>query len=296
MKRPLKNYLYWVAAVCGAFGALLGSNIAGRSLGPKVVTTTVTRTKTVTVDHTKAEKIYITNLAPQYWSDKAIRKAIPAWEQALNVDFAKYWHTAHYKIIFNGRKPAPEGTISAVIQDKGPVDGALAYHWIERNGQPSITVYAGTGDYYGYNNSVSMTHELFELAADPLTSYASEGYPTLAYWIEKPDLSLEVAPQEGIISWFNEVADPVEADFYRINGVEISDFVTPAWFNDGIGTRFDFMGLCQQPFWVRPGGYAQYQDALGWHQVLNFRKGHVTDSGFSKLDPEGAENAGTSSR
>ena len=248
---------------------------------------TKTVVKTVLVDKTKAETIYITNLAPKYWSDKAIKKDIPAWETALNRDFAKYWHTTNYKLVFLGRKPAPEGQISAVIQKKGPIDGALAYHWIERNSAPSITVYAGTGAYYGYDNSVSMTHELFELAADPLTSYASEGYPSAFYYLEKPDLSIEQHVQEGILAWFNEVADPVEADFYRINGVAISDFVTPAWFNDGIGTRYDFMGLCQQAFWIRPGGYAQYQDALGWHQVFNFRKGNVTDRGFSKLDPEG---------
>jgi hypothetical protein len=250
---------------------------------------TVTVTKTTTVDRTQAEKIYITNLAPKYWSDKAIKKDIPAWEHALNVDFAKYWHTTKYDLVFLGRKPAPEGQISAVIQDKGPIDGALAYHWTERNGAPSITVYAGTGVYYGYDNSISMTHELFELAADPLTSFVSEGWPAAFYYLEKPDLSIEQNLQEGIIGWFNEVADPVEADFYKINGVTISDFVTPAWFNDGVGGRFDFMGLCQQPFWIRPGGYAQYQDVLGWHQILNFRKGNRTDAGFRKLDPEGRE-------
>lgn len=270
----------------------LAALVIGAALGVAVFghygsTTKTIAGKTKIVDRTQTEKVYVTNLAPKYWSDKEIKKDIPAWETALNRDFAKYWHTTHYKIVFLGRKPAPEGQISAVIQKKGPIDGALAYHWTERNGAPSITVYAGTGAYYGYDNSVSMTHELFELAADPQTSYASEGYPAAAYWIEKPDLSLEAYSQEGIFAWFNEVADPVEADFYRINGVTISDFVTPAWFNQGVGGRFDFMGLCQQPFWIRPGGYAQYQDALGWHMVANFRKAHPSDSGFSKLDPEG---------
>ena len=278
----MKKFLLAAAVVLVALGA-------GYSAHSPKAAKPVTVTRTRVVDKTQVEKIYVTNLASRYWSDKEIKKDIPAWETALNRDFAKYWHTARYKLVFLGRNPAPEGTISAVIQAKGPIDGALAYHWIERNGQPSITVYAGTGVYYGYDNSVSMTHELFELAADPLTSYASEGYPAGWFYLEKPDLSIEQYPQEGIVSWFNEVADPVEADFYRINGVEISDFVTPAWFNDGTGARFDFMGLCQQPFWVRPGGYAQFQDALGWHQVLNFRKGHPSDRGFVKLDPEGRD-------
>jgi hypothetical protein len=279
--------------VLGRFGAAVAASLATAALAVGAFLATPAQTHVVTrttvVQTPEQEMVCIRNLAQKYISDATIKRDIPAWTKAVNEDFAKYWHTAHYQLIFAGRAQCPEGVITAVFQDKGPIDGALAYHWTERNGAPSITVYAGTGVYYGYNNSVSFTHELFELAADPLTSYASEGYPALAYWIEKPDMSIEVNPQDGIIAWFNEVADPVEADYYTINGVEISDFVTPAWFNDGVGSRFDFMGLCQQPFWIRPGGYAQYQDALGWHQVLNFRKAHPSDAGFSKLDPQGRD-------
>lgn len=237
------------------------------------------------------EPICITNLAQQYISDKKILNDIPAWEHALNVDFAGYWHTTQYRFVFMGRKPAPAGCISAVFQNKGPVQGALAYHWTERNNLPSITVYAGTGDYYGYDNSVSMTHELFEMAADPQTSLLNQGYPDQVYYIETPRLGVKPFADDAI-AWFNETADPVEADFYNLPGangkaVKISDFVTPAWFNDGTGDRFDFMGLCQQPFWIRPGGYAQFLDFIGWNIVENFRKNHATDRGFFLSDPRG---------
>lgn len=233
------------------------------------------------------ETVYITNLAPQFISDRQIRHDIPAWQHAVNHDFYGYWHTTRYRLVFQGRKPAPPGQISAEFLSKGPIKGALAYHWIERGDAPSITVYAGTGDYYGFDNSVSFTHELFELAADPVTSYVNQGYPYDYYWIEHLDLSIDAGVQAGVVGWFNEVSDPVEADFYRIGDVEISDFVTPAWFNDGVGQRYDFLGLCQQPFWIRPGGYAQYLDAFGWQMVTNFRKAHPSDRGFVKSDPRG---------
>jgi hypothetical protein len=232
-----------------------------------------------------AQTIYIRNLAPQYISDATIKRDIPAWEHAVNVDFAKYWYTTQYHLVFIGTKPAPVGAVSAVFVNKGPVTGALAYHWLGGNA-PAITVYAGTDDYYNYDNSVSFTHELFELAADPVTSYLNVGYPDDYYWLEKPNTDLKVETNTAV-GWFNEVCDPVEADFYRIHGVEISDFITPAWFNDGVGQRYDFMGLAQQPFWIRPGGYAQYLDATGWNLVDNFRKGHPSDAGFSKGDPDG---------
>lgn len=234
------------------------------------------------------ETIYITNLAPQFISDRQIRKDIPSWEKAVNVDFAHYWHTAQFKLVFLDRKPAPSGAISAVFQNQGPVQGALAYHWTERGNAPSITVYAGTGDYYGFNNSVSFTHELFELAADPVTANLNVGYPAAWFYEEKPSLEIKQFPQFQVVGWFGEVADPVEADFYRINGVEISDFVTPAWFNDGVGHTFDYMGLCQQPFWIRPGGYAQYLSEFGgWQMVENFRSHHPADRGFVRSDPRG---------
>jgi hypothetical protein len=226
----------------------------------------------------------VTNLAPKFISDAEIKRDIPAWEHAVNVDFARFWHTAHYRIRFMGRKGAPHGCISAVFQNKGPVQGALAYHWTERNNLPSITVYAGTGVYYGFDNSVSFTHELFEMAADPVTSYVNVGYPLDYVWLEQRDTSIKESYNDAI-GWMSEVADPVEADSFLVDGVRISDFVTPAWFGDGVGGRFDFMGLCQQPLWLRPGGYATFLTQNGFQQVVNFRKGHPADGGFSKLDP-----------
>jgi len=233
------------------------------------------------------ENLYIRNLDPKDFSDQEILRDIPAWERAVNVDFASYWHTTQYKIIFIGREQAPQGAITAEFVKKGPVKGALAYHWTERNNAPSITVYSGTGAYYGYDNSVSFTHELEELAADPVTANLNLGYPADYFYVQKPSgIKIEF---NTAIGWFGEVSDPVESDWYTRPGadgkpVKISDFVTPSWFNDGVGGTFDFMGLCQQPFWIRPGGYAQFLDANGWEVVLNFRKGHPSDRGFYVQD------------
>lgn len=238
------------------------------------------------------EKICISNFAQRFWSDAEIKNAIPAWEHALNVDFSRYWHTAKYKLVFIGKRRAPQGCISATIQNQGPIKGALAYHWTEKNNLPSITVYAGTGAYYGYDNSVSMTHELEEMAADPVTANLNVGYPLSFYYLQSVNDDVKLFPVQAV-GWFGEVSDPVEADSYcrpGANGkcVRISDFVTPAWFGDGVGGRFDYLGLCQQPLWIRPGGYAQYFDPyLGWQIVENFRAAHPSDRGFSKQDPKG---------
>jgi hypothetical protein len=96
----------------------------------------------------------------------------------------------------------------------------------------------------------------------PSPHLVNQGWPYDYYWLEKKDTSIKMEPQFGVYGWFNEVCDPVEADSYLIDGVKISDFITPAWFNDGVGQRYDFMGLAKQPFWIRPGGYAQFCPTL----------------------------------
>jgi len=255
-----------------ALAALLFAIIAGA-----IGSSTVYKTQLQRVEVGR-ENLYIRNLDQKDISDQEILKDIPAWEHAVNVDFASYWHTARFNLIFIGRAPAPVGQMSAVFVKKGPIKGALAYHTIGGNA-PAITVYSGTGNYYGYDNSISFTHELFELAADPVTSYLNVGWPSDYYYVEKSTGVLKQS-YNSAIGWFSEVCDPVEADWYTINGVRISDFVTPSWFNDGVGDRYDFMGLANQPYWIRPGGYAMYLDTNGWEVITNFRADHPSDRGF----------------
>lgn len=229
--------------------------------------------------HSSETPIYIQNFAQRYISDATIKHDIPAWEEAVNHDFSHYWYGTQYKLVFVGRKGVPTGNLSAEFVDKGNVKGALAYHTTNHNA-PHIVVYAGTDDYYGFSNSVSFTHELFELAADPYVSSLAVGYPDDYIVLEKKSGRLSVQPNVAE-AWVQEVCDPVEADSYSINGVAISDFVTPAWFNLGIGSRYDFLGLTQQPFWLRPGGYAQFLSPFGFSIVTNWRSDR--DKAFAKL-------------
>src|SRR5207249_4045892 len=118
-------------------------------------------------------------------------------------------HTAQFKLVFLGRARAPKGAMVATLVKSGPVEGALAYHTVDK-GVPGIVVYTGTGVYYGYDNSVSMTHELEELAADPIVCITNQGWPYDWIWLNKPDGSVQRTQQiEGTV-WAQEVSDPVE--------------------------------------------------------------------------------------
>ena len=54
-----------------------------------------------------------------------------------------------------------------------------------------------------------------------------------------------------------EVCDPVEADKlgYMIENVLVSDFVTPAWFENTRADRVDFKRRIRKPLELGKGGY-----------------------------------------
>jgi hypothetical protein len=54
------------------------------------------------------------------------------------------------------------------------------------------------------------------------------------------------------------MSDPVEEDTFPVDGIEMSNFVHPAWFEPfkhPPGTKFDHLGLLKRPFSMTKGGY-----------------------------------------
>lgn len=203
-------------------------------------------------------------------SDETIKRDIPAWTKAANGKFSQVWDTKRVRIRLVKRVP-PTG-ITAIFQKKGEIANALAYHTVV-NGYPRIIVYAGVGNYFGYSNSVSFTHELFEYLADPTISVGEQGWPDPIVWIgtSKP----VILP--GPVFWINEVCDPVEAYSYTVRHVAISDWITPNWFNARYHGGFDYLGKITEPQQILGGGYAQFW-AGQWYAITNFSR--QRDRGF----------------
>lgn len=222
------------------------------------------------------ETIYVQDVSPKSWSRASIERDIPAWEKAANGYFSQVWRTEQVRIeLLAPRQRAPRGAIVARIVKNGPVQGALAYHTVNR-GSPEIVVYAGVGDFYGYSNSVSFTHELFELLVDPTTSRTDWSPFNSVVTVGSKQYSTGSAP----VSWFGEVCDPVEAYSYGIQGVQISDWITPNWFADQVNGGFDYMNVIQQPLVVARGGYAQFWNGFQWQAVTFFRHAGSDPRGF----------------
>jgi hypothetical protein len=70
------------------------------------------------------------------------------------------------------------------------------------------------------------------------------------------------------------MSDPVEEDTFPVDGIQMSNFVHPSWFEPfkhPPGTKFDHLGLLKKPFSMTKGGY-----------MIVKRKGKVTQEYGSK--------------
>lgn len=149
------------------------------------------------------------------------------------------WNVSASLHVASGPMPGEWGM---VFLDDADAPGALAYH-DEETGQPLAKVFVRTVRQANVSLTVSASHELVEMLADPLcVCYATSNDPQTLFALEP--------------------ADPVEADSlgFEIGGFLMSNFVYPAWFDQTQagrpGVKFDHRGVISRPFELHSGGYA----------------------------------------
>ncbi|MEY2472660.1 MAG: hypothetical protein QOK28_1989 [Actinomycetota bacterium] len=192
-------------------------------------------------------------------SDDEVAAAVPALQEQVHRDFAPAWGAdATVSFVAKGEKPAA-GAWWLVVLDDSDAAGALGYHDLTNDGLPLSKVFAGSDKQYGFNWTVTASHELLEMLADP-------------------DINLTVFVQSSAsagVLYAREVCDACEADAlgYKIDGVLVSDFVYPAWFESfrkAKSTQFDHKRHLTKPFELAAGGYIgafDISNGSGWHQV-----------------------------
>jgi len=194
----------------------------------------------------------------QSLTDDQVSQAVPALQAQVSNDFAPAWGIDAEVKFVPGNQPDP-GSWALVIFDNSDQPGALGYHDLTAEGLPLGKVFAGTDIQNGLQWTITASHELLEMLADP-----------------DIDLTAFVQPddQTGRIYAY-EVCDACEADNYgyAINGTMVSDFVFPAWFESFRtpgSTQFDKRNQIQKPFDLLPGGYIGIFDVTsgtGWTQL-----------------------------
>jgi hypothetical protein len=192
-------------------------------------------------------------------SDRDVVPVVAALQRQVSEHFAPAWGVpADLRFLAVGQPPRP-GEWWIVVLDNADQAGALGYHDVTDEGLPLGKVFARTTRLMGGHWSVTASHELLEMLGDPeinLTVFVQDhSHPT------------------GRLYAY-EVCDACEDDSfgYEIDGVIVSDFVYPAWFESfrkPNSTKFDFRAQMHKPFELLKGGYIGYFDVTGgsgWQQ------------------------------
>jgi len=218
--------------------------------------------------------IYVLNKSTVL-SDKEIQGWIPAFYQFIK-DVRRYWPRPA-NIVWCSKDKEPAEAWKLVFADVSDEAGALGYHDFTPGGRPVSYVFAKDDISDGYSPTVTATHEIAEMIADP--------------WIS------ELFQVSNQYNYAKEIGDPVEADNYGyeitvpgFDPVLCSDFVLPNWFIPGSPPKYDHTGNVTQPLQILSGGYMSVQSTGAWNQIDH--EGNIADKskrGYGRLERYGRD-------
>ncbi len=210
-------------------------------------------------------------------SDADVQEAVTALQTQVHRDFAPVWGIdADLSFIPSGNEPPP-GAWWLVVLDNSDQAGALGYHDLTSQGLPLGKVFAKSDINNGANWTVTASHELLEILADPDIN--------LATFVEQDG---QGSMGKGILYAY-EVCDACEAEEYSylVDGTAVSDFVYPSWFESFWkpgATQFDRQNQIREPFELLPGGYIGVYGVVagtGWQQLT----AELPTAGMHKVRP-----------
>jgi hypothetical protein len=192
--------------------------------------------------------------------DEELHPVIRAVNRQIREDFEPYWSLGATLRLEGKSTKQPEkialadmrGDAVLYLWDEADVDEALGYHDANARGIPFGFVFTKVAEQLGEKWTVTLSHEALELVADPLVNLLVAGpHP------EEP---------RTVFHWY-EMSDAVQAETYKVDGVEVSNFLLPLYFTPDAekGSRNDFLGKSHggktlASFGINPGGYVGFFD------------------------------------
>jgi hypothetical protein len=201
-------------------------------------------------------QVAVINTYPKLTNEE-VTAAVAALQIQVSRDFAPAWGIDADVTFFPSGQQPPDSSWLLGIFDNSDQAGALGYHDVTAQGLPLGKIFAGTDAQYGSSWTVTASHELLEMLGDP-------------------DINLTVFRQDkdgsGVLYAY-ETCDACEDDqfAYDINGIKVSDFVFPSWFEEfhGVGTQYDYGKKINAAFDLLVGGYIGIYNVTagnGWTQ------------------------------
>lgn len=199
-------------------------------------------------------QIAVTN-ASTVVSDADVKAILPALSLQVSRDLASVWSGVEADLVFVSTGAGiPHGAWALCVLDDTDQADALGYHDLTMGGQPISKIFAKTDSDYGEDWRVTASHELCEMLCDP-----------------QIDQTVTTIYEGKPATTIREVCDAVESNTYAVDGIMLSDFVTPNFFDSATtpGVKYDFLGVLSAPMILAPGGYMSLQDQSGnWTQVF----------------------------
>jgi hypothetical protein len=170
-------------------------------------------------------------------------------------DFGPIWGINATVDVFTSLDDVPPGYWPVVVEEDIGDPSAAGFH-TDKDGNPMALVQ------FSSSWSLTVSHETLEMLADP------SGNRVVA--------SVSPADDKSRVEILVEVCDPSEdvAFSYSIDGVTVSDFYTPRYFDADAASdaRYSFTGSIKKPRQVLKGGYISFHDLVSdhWKQITFF--------------------------
>lgn len=165
-------------------------------------------------------------------------KLIRTLQKFLDQCFVPVWGTPARLI--KASKPRPD-CWHMVFLDHAGAHGSESFHDITFGGMPLAKVFVKPAIKSGEKISATACHELCEMLVDPMANL----------WCDGPKSTL----------WAYEVCDAVEEETFDFDGVAMSDFVFPTYFEKfrlkrPRSAQYDYLDKVKRPFQILKGGYS----------------------------------------
>ncbi len=175
-------------------------------------------------------------------------RLLAALQKFVDQYFVPVWGTPARLLKTTGFR---KGAWALALLDRADVANALGYHDLTPDGLPLSKVFVQTTLEAKQKVSVTACHELAEMLVDPAINLAAAGH--------------------GNVFYAYETADAVEEIEFTIDGIAMSDFVYPAWF-EGFrkpgSAQFDYAKKVRRPFQILAGGYMSVFKNGKWTEIF----------------------------
>jgi hypothetical protein len=177
-------------------------------------------------------------------SDADAAAIVAALQVQVDRDYAPRWNGgAALTFVASDDLTSWAGKWNILLLDRLDTAGPVGSHALTPEGQPLGHVYVGDDLASGTAPSVTVSHELLEMLGNP--------HANLLVRDKRPTAV-------GLVFYTFENCDAVQADElgYAIDGIQVSDFVLPRYFDSlAAAGPFDFREHLSGPLTIAPGGY-----------------------------------------